>query len=347
MEKIESVIQKILPVHVESMEVVKHKYNGLAKPIGSLGRLEELGIKIAGIQRTENPRIKNKVITLFAGDHHTVFEENIASAPMEITARQLENFSRDGGAINVFANNCGARLVITDVGVATEYKNNGKIINKNIGPGANNITKGPAMSYQNAIKAIETGIEIVENEVKNGLDILGLGEMGIGNTTPSSCIFSLYTGAPVEQLTGPGAGISPETQKAKIEVIKKALRINNPDKSNPVDVLAKVGGYEIGALTGAIIGAASHGVPVMVDGFISTAALFLARALCPLIDDYIILSHSSAETGHSLASDFMRKKPLLDLGLRLGEGTGAAIGISLVEYAIKALDQMEELKNLL
>ena len=201
------------------------------------------------------------------------------------------------------------------------------------------------MTRKQAVKAIEGGIEAVVEEINEGLDILGVGEMGIGNTTPSSAIYSLYTGLSPEVVTGPGAGIDCDTLKKKVEVVERSLKINNPDKDDAIDVLSKIGGFEIGGfeiggMAGAMIGAAANKIPVVVDGFISTAAACLARTLCPLIDDYLILSHHSAETGFGHATNHVGKKPLLDLGLRLGEGTGAALGISLADAAIRALKEI-------
>ncbi len=340
MTLLEKTINSILPLDKLSMEKVASRQNILTKPKGSLGRLEELTIQIAGIQKKSNPIIDNKAILTFAGDHHVVYEEAIASAPIEITAQQVCNFANGGGAVNALAHHCGARVVVIDVAVATKYDRDESVKNKFIAPGAANISKGPAMSRQHAVRALESGIETVIEEMENGLDIIGVGEMGIGNTTPSSAIYSLYTGLNPSAVTGPGAGIDKTIISKKLKVIKRALEINQPDKTDAVDVLSKIGGYEIGAMAGAMLGAAANNIPVVVDGFISTAAAFLAGTLCPVIDDYLILSHHSAETGYNFASDFVGKKPLLDLGLRLGEGTGAALAISIIDAAIRALNEM-------
>ena len=340
MKLLNETIKVIKPLHKESMEIVKKRQNILTKPLGSLGRLEDLSIQIAGIQRKAVPLVEHKAIFTFAGDHHVVFEEGIASAPMEITAQQVSNFTQGGGAVNALANHCGARVVIIDMGVATPYNNKAAVKNKCIAPGAANISRGPAMSREQAVQSLESGIESVLEEIDNGLDILGVGEMGIGNTTASSAIYSLYTGLSPETVTGPGAGIDEQILKKKIDVVRRSLEINKPDQSDAIDVLSKIGGFEIGGMAGAMLGAAANSIPVVVDGFISTAAACLARTLNPLIDDYLILSHFSAETGYDLISDFMGKKPLLDLGLRLGEGTGAALGISLADAAVRALGEM-------
>ncbi|MCP4162665.1 MAG: nicotinate-nucleotide--dimethylbenzimidazole phosphoribosyltransferase [Deltaproteobacteria bacterium] len=340
MELLKKTINNIKSLDKDAMSEASKRQDILTKPKGSLGRLEELSVQIAGIQRRSLPVCDKKAILTFAGDHHVVYEEGIASAPIEITAQMVANFTRGGAAVNILADHCGARVVVIDQGVASEYERAGYIKNKFIAPGAANIAKGPAMSREQAIRALEGGIETVMEELENGLDIIGVGEMGIGNTTPSSAIYSLYTGLEPDVVTGPGAGIDEEIVKRKIEVVKKAIEINKPDKNDAIDVLSKIGGFEIGGMAGAMLGAAANNIPVVVDGFISTAAACLARTLCPGIDDYLILSHHSAETGFIHASNYVGQKPLLDLGLRLGEGTGAALGISIVEASIKALKKM-------
>lgn len=337
MELLHQTIQKITPLDQDAMTNARNRQNNLTKPQGSLGRLEDLSIQLAGIQRKTIADVSHKAIFTFAGDHHVVFEENIASAPMEITSQQVSNFIRGGGAVNALAGYCGARVIVVDMGVATPYEGRDKVKYKFVQSGAANISRGPAMTRGDAVKALEGGIEAVLEEMENGLDILGVGEMGIGNTTPSSAIYSLYTGLPIEEVTGPGAGIGDDLILKKIEIIKRALEINKPDKSDAIDVLSKIGGFEIGGMAGAMLAAAANNIPVIVDGFISTAAACLAKTLNPLIDEYLILSHHSAETGFDHASNFVGQKPLFDLGLRLGEGTGAALGISLAEAAVCAL----------
>jgi nicotinate-nucleotide--dimethylbenzimidazole phosphoribosyltransferase len=340
MKLLQETIEKITPLDSKFMEKARQRQNILTKPLGSLGRLEDLSIQLAGIQGKTIAVLNHKAIFTFAADHHVVFEENIASAPMAITAQQVGNFIRGGGAVNALAAHCGARVVIIDMGVATPYENDEKVKYKFVGSGASNISRGPAMSRHNAVKSLEGGIESVLEELENGLDIMGIGEMGIGNTTASSAIYSLYTGLSPENITGPGAGIEDALILKKIEVIKRALEINNPDKNDAIDVLSKIGGFEIGGMAGAMLAGAAYHIPVVVDGFISTAAACLARSLNPLVDEYLIFSHHSAETGYAHISNYVGHKPLLDLGLRLGEGTGAALGISLAEAAVRTLRDM-------
>ncbi len=340
MELLEKTIIAITALDSTSMDQAQKRQNQLTKPLGSLGRLEDLSVQLAGIRREFLPELKKRAIFTFAADHHVVFEEGIASAPMEITAQQVSNFSNGGGAVNALAKHCGAKVIVVDMGVATPYDRKDSVKNKFIAPGASNIAKGPAMSREQAVRSLEAGIEVVLEELNSGLHIIGVGEMGIGNTTPSSAIYSLYTGLSPQEITGPGAGIDGELLKKKVLVVEKALEVNKPDKNDAIDVLSKIGGFEIGAMAGAMLGAAANNIPVVVDGFISTAAAYLARNLNPLVDNYLILSHHSAETGYGHATGYLGKKPLLDLGFRLGEGTGAALGISLAVAASVALREI-------
>ncbi|MBU1869615.1 MAG: nicotinate-nucleotide--dimethylbenzimidazole phosphoribosyltransferase, partial [Candidatus Omnitrophica bacterium] len=314
------------------------------KPLGSLGRLEELAKQIAGITGKENPALKNKVIFTLAADHG-VTEEGVSAFPKEVTAQMVYNFLNGGAGINVLANHTGARVVVVDIGVASDLKPDKKLIIKKVGYGTKNMARCPAMTREEAIKAIETGIEIFEEELNKGIDIIGIGEMGIGNTTAASAMTAVFTKEPIENITGRGAGIDDKSLKNKIEIIKKALAVNKPDADDPIDVLAKVGGFEIGGLCGIILAAASHKIPVVIDGFISGAAALIAFKIEPKTKDYMIAAHSSVESGHKYILKHIGLKPLLDLNLRLGEGTGAALGIGLAEAAIKILTQMATFKS--
>ena len=341
MKLLEKTISEIKPISKEILRLAQERQDNLTKPRGSFGRLEDLSIKIAGIQGRIDPQIKDKAVLLFAGDHLTVHEEGIASAPIQVTTQMLINFvSGHGAGVNILAEHVGARVVVTDMGVAIEYPENPNIYNKSISKGAKNITKGPAMSTLEAIKSIESGIEVLLDQKKAGLDIIAVGEMGIGNTTPSSAIFSLITGQTVEAVTGLGSGIIEQKLQKKIDVIKKALIINSPNVYDGIDILSKIGGFEIGAMAGAMIAAASKQIPVMIDGFIATAAALIAIKVAPNCEPYLISAHHSAETGYNKVVDFLKQKPLLDLGMRLGEGTGALLGISLAEASVKILNGM-------
>ncbi len=334
-----NIIEMIKSPNEEVMADAQARQDHLTKPRGSLGRLEELSIQLAGIQDKPIPQIRHKAIITMAGDHGVV-AEGISAYPQEVTAQMVYNFLRGGAGINVIAHQVGARIIVVDMGVASELEANPQLLSRKVAPGTQNMSLGPAMTNEQAIKAIETGIEIVGTEVAKGLDIVGTGDMGIGNTTASSTICAVMTGKPVTEVTGRGTGITDELLRHKVEVINRALTVNHPDMSQPLEVLAKVGGFEIGGLVGVMLAAAAHRVPVVIDGFISGAAALIATALSPGLKDFLIPAHVSAEPGHRLLLKHLGIKPLLDLGMRLGEGTGAALGIFLSETATKILAEM-------
>ena len=321
------------------MEEARKRQDELTKPAGSLGRLEEVSIKIAGIQGKGKPQIKHKAMIVMAGDHGVV-DEKVGNWPREVTAQMVENFLHGGAGINVLSKQVGARVVFVDMGVASDLKPDKQLVVKKVDYGTKNMCLGPAMTTEQAVKSLEAGIEIVNAEVKNGLDIVGTGDMGIGNTTASSAIFAALSGKTAAEVAGRGTGITDEQLKHKIDVIKRALDKNKPNPVKPLDVLAKVGGFEIGGLAGVMLGAAAAHIPVVIDGFISGAAALIATALSLQVKDYIIASHMSAEAGHAAMLSYLGLKPLLQLDLRLGEGTGAAIGIFIAEAGVRTLGEM-------
>ncbi|MEW6040195.1 MAG: nicotinate-nucleotide--dimethylbenzimidazole phosphoribosyltransferase [Elusimicrobiota bacterium] len=333
-------IKKIGKPDTALMEKTQKRLDNLTKPLGSLGKLEELAKNVVGITHNENLSFKNKVIFTFAGDHG-VTEEGVSAYPKEVTPQMVYNFLRGGAAINVLARHTGAKVVVADLGVRVDLTPGPDLIIKKIGYGTKNFSKGPAMTKEEAVKSIEAGIEIFENEFSaNAIDIAGTGDMGIGNTTPSSAITAVFTNKPVEEVTGRGTGIDDTALKNKIEVIKKAIGLNKPNPRDPIDVLSKVGGFEIGGLAGVILAAAARKTPVIIDGFISGAAALIACALTPNVKEYIIAAHCSVEKGHRHILEHIGLEPLLDLNMRLGEGTGAALGMNLIEASIKILTQM-------
>jgi len=344
MQNIKKITDKIAGLDYKLMDLTQKGLDNLTKPQGSLGRLEELAKLIVGITKKGNPIFKDKVVFTLAADHG-VTEEGVSAYPKEVTAQMVYNFLRGGAGINVLAKHIGARVVVADVGVAADLEPNPKLIIRKINYGTKNIAVGPAMTRLEATKSIETGIEIFEDEFKNGIDIIGTGDMGIGNTTASSAITAVFTGCPVEDVTGKGTGIDDRGLTNKIEIIKTALKINNPDPNDPIDVLSKVGGFEIGGITGIILAAAAKRIPVVIDGFISGAAALTAYHIEPKVKDYLIASHCSVEKGHRIILSHIGLRPILDLDLRLGEGTGAALGINIVEAAIKILTQMATFKS--
>jgi nicotinate-nucleotide--dimethylbenzimidazole phosphoribosyltransferase len=339
MDKLQNTINRIEPLDQEAMRQAQARQDNLTKPQGSLGLLEELSVKVAGIQGTARPKIRDKVIVTIAGDHGVV-AEGVSLYPQEVTAQMVYNFLRGGAGINALARHVGARVVVVDMGVATDLEPHPELLTKKVAYGTKNMAQEPAMSREEAIQAIETGIEIVESELSQGMDIVGTGDMGIGNTTPSSAIAAALTGAPVADVTGRGTGVGDEQLVHKIETIERALAVNRPDPADPLDVLAKVGGLEIGGIAGVVLAAAAHRLPVVIDGFISGAGALIAAGFAPQVKDYLIAAHLSVELGHRLVLERLGLTPLLNLNMRLGEGTGAALGISLVEAAVKVLNEM-------
>jgi nicotinate-nucleotide--dimethylbenzimidazole phosphoribosyltransferase len=250
------------------------------------------------------------------------------------------NFLRGGAGINVLARHAGADVVVVDMGVDYDFGKIEGLVDRKVVYGSRNMTKGPALTRDEALKCIEIGRELVKEHHAKGYNLFGIGDMGIGNTTPSSAIISVITSYPVEEVTGRGTGIDDETYKRKIEAIKRAIEVNKPNQKDPIDVLAKVGGPEIGAIAGVVLGCAELKIPVVVDGFISTAGALIAYALEPTVKDYIFSAHNSAEKGHKVALSYMGLKPILDLNLRLGEGTGAALAMTIIEASLKVYREM-------
>lgn len=343
MDKIIKTIKQITELDYRLMEKAQGRLDSLTKPKGSLGRLEDLAKLIVGITKKINPTFKDRVIFTLASDHG-VSEERISAFPKEVTAQMVYNFLNGNAAINVLARHAGARVIVVDMGVAHKFKSQKpkakNFKDKKINFGTKNMTKGPAMTRKEAEQSIAAGLEIFEEEFKKGIDIMGTGDMGIGNTTASSAIASVFTRASVDSVAGRGTGVDEQTLKNKIEVIRQAIGVNAPNPNDPIDVLSKVGGFEIGGLAGIIISAAAHKIPVVIDGFISGASALIAYHLEPKTKGYMIASHCSAEKGHRVILQHLGLNPLLDLNLRLGEGTGAALGIIIAEAAVKILTQM-------
>ena len=344
MERIKKVSKNISGIDHEITRQAQERLDNLTKPLGSLGRLEELAKQICGITGKTSLTLENKVIFTLAADHG-VTDEGISAYPKEVTAQMVYNFIGGGAGINVLAKHVGARVVVVDMGVASDLKPNPGLRVKKINYGTKNMAKGPAMSRDEAIKAICAGIEVFEEELKRGVDIAGTGEMGIGNTTSASAITAVFTGKSVEEVSGKGAGLDDSGLRNKIEVIKKSLIINKPDATDAIDVLSKVGGFEIAGLAGIILAAAYYKTPVVIDGFISGAAALIAFKIEPKVKDYMIAAHKSQEGGHKIILEHIGLRPLLDLDLRLGEGTGGALGIGLADAAIKILTQMATFKS--
>ena len=339
MEKLKETIKKIQSPDPGLLEKAQAKLDDLTKPPGSLGRLEELAKQMVSITGSLAPTINKKAVLVMAGDHGVV-RDGVSAYPQEVTMQMVLNFLGEGAAINVLAKHIGAGVQVVDMGVASDFEPNPKLLDKKIAMGTENMTEGPAMTEQQAISALEAGIETAEMMIGNGYDIIATGDMGIGNTTPSSAITSVICRIDVKEVTGLGTGIDQDGLKKKIEAIKTAIEINKPDPGDGIDILAKVGGFEIGGIAGVILGCAAHRIPVVIDGFISSAGALIAYAIEPKCAYYMIPSHCSVEKGHRVALEHLGLKPLFDFDMRLGEGTGAAIGISITEAAVKILNEM-------
>lgn len=334
-------LEAIEPVDKSFGEMAQARQDSLTKPQGSLGRLEELAVLLASIKRQVLPGIRRKVIFTFAGDHGVV-EEGVSAFPQEVTPQMVYNFVNNGAAINVLARHAGADIIIADLGVCAEMEiSHRNFRSRKINRGTQNFTRGVAMTREEAKKAILTGIEIFEEEHgKEPIDLVGTGEMGIGNTTPATAILAVISGEPIENIVGRGTGINDDGIIRKIIAIKKGIAINKPVNTDALDILHKIGGYEIGGLVGIILAAAKNRVPVLIDGFISTSAALIAYLFNPLTVEYMIAAHRSDEKGHGKMLEILGKKPILDLGLRLGEGTGAAIAMNIIEAAIRIQSEM-------
>ncbi len=327
----------IRPVDPVKLAAVQARLDRQTKPRGSLGRLEELACRFVAI--TAREEIRRKSVFTFAGDHGVV-QEGVSAFPREVTPQMVLNFLEGGAAINALARHAGADVVVVDMGVDYEFVPHAGLLDRKVGRGTANLARGPAMSRAAAVRCLEAGIAIAFDCRKKGIDLVGTGDMGIGNTTPSAAIAAVFTGRPVKTVTFRGTGIDDEALARKIRVIEEGLKVNAPDPSDPVDVLAKVGGYEIGGIAGLVLGCAAAGVPVVVDGFISTAGALVASELHPSVREYIFAAHRSVEIGHTGMLERIGQQPLLDLGMRLGEGTGAALAMTLVEGALRSLREV-------
>ncbi len=336
---IKQVCSQIEPIDQSWLNAARERQLTLTKPPGSLGRVEEIANRLAAIQRTVNPCVTNKRIYVVAGDHG-VTDEGVSAYPREVTAQMVHNFLRGGAAINVLARAGGIEVRVVDAGVDADLSDREELIHAKAMRGTANFAVGPAMTRAKAEACVAAGIELARAAAGDGIDLLGIGEMGIGNTTTASTITAVLLGRNPETVAGRGTGIDDEGLTRKIAVIRRAIEINKPDPSDAMDILAKVGGAEIGVMAGIVLGAAANHLPVVADGFISTAAAALALTFKPNARDYLFNGHRSAERGHAALIDFIGEQPLLDLSMRLGEGTGAALAMHVIEAAAKLLGEM-------
>jgi nicotinate-nucleotide--dimethylbenzimidazole phosphoribosyltransferase len=336
---IENTVRSIQPPDENARQAARMRQDQLTKPQRSLGRLETLSIQLAGITASPRPRFHQPIIITMAADHG-IARQGVSAYPSEVTPQMVLNFLHGGAAINVLARHVGARVAVVDMGVAADLPPNSELIDKKIARGTRDFSVEAAMTAEEAERAVEAGILVIAREIERGADMAGTGDMGIGNTTASSAIVATITRRQVAQVTGRGTGVDDAGLARKVAVLERALAERRPNPDDAWDVLAKVGGFEIGGLAGVMIGAAARRVPVVIDGFISGAAALIACGIAPAVKPYLIAAHRSVEIGHRAVLEHLQLDPLLDLDLRLGEGTGAALGISLCLAACKILDEM-------
>lgn len=339
MKSIESALRSIVSVDRAIEPQILAHLNDLTKPPGSLGRLEEIALQYCLITGTASPRLGKKRICCFAGDHG-VADEGVSAYPKAVTPQMVMNMLAGGAAVNVLSQHAGADLVVVDMGVDDPLEHAQGLCRRKVRRGTDNIAHGPAMSVEEAEQAVVAGIELAKSAQKDGVTLIGTGEMGIANTTPATALFAAYLRCAVEKITGRGTGIDEARLPHKIEVIRKALDVNRKRLTTPLGTLAAVGGFEIAAICGMVLGAAACRMPVVVDGFISSAGALAACRLCPTVKDYLFFSHLSQEHGHRAILRQMSARPILDLDMRLGEGTGAALAMLVIEGAVKIYNDM-------
>lgn len=339
MKALDNLIRSIGKLDEGAMQEARQIQNSLTKPQGSLGKLEWLSIRLAGIYGTPSPQIRKKTVFTMAADHG-VTAEGVSAYPSEVTTQMVLNFAKGGAAINVLARHAGADVRVVDMGVRSDIKWPECVVNRKIAGGTRNMARGAAMTRDEAVQGLLVGSELASRAIDAGANALGIGDMGIGNTTAASAITATLTRKPVSVVTGRGTGIDDAALTLKIKVIEQALEHNRPDPSDGLDVLMKVGGYEIAGMAGVALGAAARRVPVFLDGFVSGSAALVAATICPDAKEYMIASHMSVEPGHKFALEHLQLLPVLDLGMRLGEGTGAAIAFTIAEASCKILNEM-------
>ena len=338
MSILESTVNNIDSLDKTSIEKAKKRLDRLIKPQGSLGKMEDICMQLAGIHKSKYFDTSKKVIIAFGADHG-VYEEGVAPDPQSITYMQFPNFTKGICGVGVISKFVGADVVAVDIGVNCDHELEG-VLNYKIRKGTSNMAKGPAMTREEAIRCLEIGIKMAEDSIKKGYNLIGIGEMGICNTTPSSAIISVIDNCDPEDVTGIGAGLKKERVKFKADTIRKSIELNRPNPDDAIDILSKVGGFEIGGMAGVILGCSANRIPVVLDGFISYAAALLAYKINPKTREYMLASHSSAEPGTKRALDILSLEPVLNMGMRLGEGSGAALAFNIIEASNYTYENM-------
>jgi len=336
--RLEQVINDIECLDEKAMEKVQRRLDNLTKPLGSLGKLEEIVRRIGGITGDDFPEVNKRMVVIMCADNGVV-EEGISSCPKSVTSTVTQNFLKGFTGINVFSKHSSSEIMVVDIGVDDDIESNG-IINRKIRKGTSNMLRGSAMTREEAIEAILVGVEIVKDLKIKGYNLIGTGEMGIGNTTTSSAIAAVLTGNKVQEMVGIGSGLTKEAYKHKIDIVQKSIDLNKPDKEDPLDVLSKVGGFDIAGLVGCFLGAAYYKIPIVIDGFISATAALIAIKMNSLVKNYTFPSHGSAEKKKKKIMEEIGFEPFLQLEMRLGEGTGAALVFHIIEMAVIAYKEM-------
>ncbi len=341
---LESIVKGIRPLDAKWIKKAEERTAQLIMPTRALGRLHDISEQLCAIQKTLEPSVDRKAFLVMAGDHGVV-KEGISAYPQEVTAEMIKAFLAGGAGINVLARQAGAGIIVVDMGIIPELdlstlQGDNQLIIRKVANGTANLARGPAMSKAQAQRAVLTGFQLAGDLIAQGVQILGTGDMGIGNTTPSAAIGTVVTGSSLEDMVGRGTGLDDQGLQRKRAAIQSGIQINQPEPEDGLDVLAKIGGFEIGGIAGCVLSGAYHKHPVVIDGFISTAGALIAHALCPTVTDYLFAGHCSQEPGHKLMLSYLGLKPILDLGMRLGEGTGAALAMGIMDGAIRIFSDM-------
>lgn len=341
---LQEIIAGIKPLDNEWIRKARERTAQLVMPTRALGRLHDISERLCGIQKTLKPAINRKAVLVMAGDHGVV-AEGVSAYPQEVTGEMVKTFLRAGAGINAISRHVMAEVWVVDMGIIPDLESDSeygrdRFLARKVAPGTANLAQGPAMSRQEAEQSIITGYQLADELFQNGVEILGTGDMGIGNTTPSAAIGTVITGRSLEKMVGRGTGIDEQGLSKKQAAVRHGIEVNKPNRNDGLDVLAKVGGFEIGGIAGCILAGAFHSRPVVIDGFISTAGALVAHALCPTVKDYLFAGHCSEEQGHRAMLKYLALEPILDLGMRLGEGTGGALAMSIMEGAVRVFNDV-------
>jgi nicotinate-nucleotide--dimethylbenzimidazole phosphoribosyltransferase len=341
---LEKIVKNIKPLDAEWIGKARERTSQLVMPPRALGRLHEISERLCGIRKTLKPVINRKAVLVMAGDHG-VATAGVSAFPQEVTGEMVKTFLKGGAGINAICRHVDADVWVVDMGIIPDLKPEPKdgqdrFLNRKVAHGTSNLAKGPAMTHQAAEESIINGFQLAAELFQNNVEILGTGDMGIGNTTPSAAIGTVITGISIDEMVGRGTGVDDQGLSRKIDAVRNGIQINQPDRKDGLDVLAKVGGFEIGGIAGCVLAGAFYSRPVVIDGFISTAGALVAHALCPQVADYMFAGHCSEESGHRAMLKYLGLEPILDLGMRLGEGTGGALAMGIMEGALRVFNEV-------